>query len=65
LMHFFNNNLVNVTSGGNMLNAMQNKVVGWNMIPVYLIGYVVMWGFIFTPTMLGSVRKVKEAENVQ
>ena len=65
LMHFFNNNLVNVTSGGNMLNAMQNKVVGWNMIPVYLIGYVVMWGFIFTPTILGNARKVKEAENVQ
>ena len=65
LMHFFNNNLVSVLSGGDMLNSMQNKVVGWNMIPAYIIGYVVMWGFIFTPTLLGHVRKVKEAENVQ
>lgn len=65
VMHFFNNNIISVLSGGSTLDAMQNKVVGWNMIPVYMIAYAVMWGFIFTPTMLGKVRKVKEAENVQ
>lgn len=65
VMHFFNNNIISVLSGGSTLDAMQNKVVGWNMIPVYVIAYAVMWGFIFTPTMLGRTRKVKEAENVQ
>ena len=65
VMHFFNNNIVSVLSGGNTLDAMQGKVVGWNMIPAYMIAYAVMWAFIFTPTMLGKVRKVKEAENAQ
>ena len=64
-MHFFNNNLVTVLSGGNTLSAVQNKVIGWGQIPVYIIGYAVMWAFIFTPTMLGKARKVKEAENAQ
>ena len=64
-MHFFNNNLVAVFNGGNILDATQNKVIGWGQIPVYIIGYAVMWAFIFTPTMLGKVRKTKEAENAQ
>ena len=64
-MHFFNNNLVTVLSGGNTMGAVQNKVIGWGQIPVYIIGYAVMWAFIFTPTMLGKVRKTKEAENAQ
>ena len=64
-MHFFNNNLVTVLSGGNTLGAVQNKVIGWSQIPVYIIGYAVMWAFIFTPTMLGKTRNVKEAENAQ
>ncbi|MBO7095734.1 MAG: CPBP family intramembrane metalloprotease [Lachnospiraceae bacterium] len=65
VMHFFNNNIVSVLSGGNTLDAMQGKVVGWNMIPAYMIAYAVMWAFIFTPTMLGKAHKVKEAENAQ
>ncbi len=54
LMHFINNNMVPVISGQNSMDAFQGKVIGWDQIPFYIIGYAVMWLFIFTPTMRGK-----------
>ena len=53
-MHFINNNMVPVISGQNSMDAFQGKVIGWDQIPFYIIGYAVMWLFIFTPTMRGK-----------
>ena len=62
IMHLFNNNLVLVLSGDVSTNALQGNVIGWEQIPFYIIGYAVMWLFIFTPTMRG-ISAEKNAAN--
>ena len=62
MMHFFNNNLVSVLTGGNVIEGMTGKVISWTMIPVYIISYSLFWAFILTPTMMGNAKKT-EVEN--
>ena len=68
MMHFFNNTLITVLAGNDgadAMSAMTGKVIGWELIPIYFIGYAVFWAFIFTPTMRGKkTENLKEAENV-
>jgi hypothetical protein len=42
---------------------MQGKIVSWNMIPIYVVAYSVMWLFIFTPTMRGKITKKSGEKN--
>ncbi len=64
IMHLFNNNLVLVLSGDVSTNALQGNVIGWEQIPFYIIGYAVMWLFIFTPTMRGKSAEKNAANAV-
>lgn len=60
VMHFFNNNMIMVLSGDLSTSSMQGAVVDWSMIPLAIIGFVVFWAFIFTPTMRGKAGKVED-----
>ena len=61
MMHLLNNNLVLFLAGDTSTEAMQGNVVEWSAIPWLIIGAIVFWAWIFTPTMLG--KKTEKAEN--
>jgi membrane protease YdiL (CAAX protease family) len=48
ILHFLNNNLSAILSGGSM-DAFQNQSVAWGeLLPVILINGIVFGGFLFT-----------------
>ena len=65
VMHFFNNNMIMVLSGDLSTSSMQGAVVDWSMIPLAIIGFVVFWAFIFTPTMRGKGEPLEEVYKVE
>ena len=64
VMHLMNNNMALVLSGDVSTNALQGNVIGWEQIPFYIIGYAVMWLFIFTPTMRGKSAEKNDVNTV-
>ncbi|MBR6356914.1 MAG: CPBP family intramembrane metalloprotease, partial [Lachnospiraceae bacterium] len=64
VMHLMNNNMALVLSGDVSTNALQGNVIGWEEIPFYIIGYAVMWLFIFTPTMRGKSAEKNDVNTV-
>ena len=63
VIHYLNNNFAILLSGKTGTESMQGKIVSWNVIPIYVVAYSVMWLFIFTPTMRGKITKKSGEKN--